>query len=206
MNSISKPVLFLSLVFCALLFPASAFAQGPLATGTGPTIKANIGFSYIQQQVPSSSTIPMYGLDAGATIDTSRRFGIAFDLGYARASNIFSSGHHSDMLNYLAGPVFYPLTSRRVQVFAHLLLGGARVTGATPIGQGNYLGGYANEFAWAGGGGLEIQSSPASAIRFGGDYLHTGYFDPTATLRGQGNLRAVVSFVYFPGHNSRHPH
>ena len=106
MKTIVTLALFLSLLLCAVLFPASACAQGPLITGSGPAIKTNVGFSYIQQQVPSSSAVPMYGMDAGATIDTSRHFGITLELGYTRASNVFSSGHHSDMISYMGGPDF----------------------------------------------------------------------------------------------------
>lgn len=203
MKTIAKLAIILSLLLCAALVPSVVHAQGPIISGVGPTIRTNVGFSYTQQQVPSAATVPLYGLDAGATVDASRRFGLTLDFGYSRASNVFSSGYHSDMMTYLAGPVFYPVTARRMQIYVHLLAGAARVTGATPTGNGQYVRGYANEFAWAGGGGLEIHSSFSTAVRFGGDYLHTSYFDPSVTLQGQGNLRAVVSFVYFLGRNPR---
>jgi len=206
MKTIAKLAIFVSLLLCAALVPAIVHAQGPITSGIGPSIRTNIGFSYTQQQVPSAASVPLYGLDAGATVDATRRLGLTLDFGYARASNVFGSGYHSDMMTYLAGPVFYPVTKRSMQVYVHLLAGAARVTGATPTGDGQYVRGYANEFAWAGGGGIEIHSSSSSAVRFGGDYLHTSYFDPTVTLHGQGNLRAVVSFVYFLGRDSRRPH
>jgi len=129
------------------------------------------------------------------------------DLGYARASNVLSSGHHSDILSYLGGPVYYPFTISHVQTYVQFLAGGARVTGVTPTNnQGQFITGFANQFAWAGGAGFEILTSPEIAVRVGGDYLHTAFFDPSSVLHGQGNLRAVVSFVYFLGRDRRRGH
>lgn len=203
MNTAAKLAFLLSPLLYAAFFPRSVEAQTPLTTGTGPSVEAHVGFAYLQQPIPTSSRIPMYGLDSGATVDVSRHFGVRLDLGYVRASDVLSSGHHSDILSYLGGPVFYPFTTRHVQTYVQFLAGGARVTGATPNNQGQFITGYANEFAWAGGCGLEVRTSPSSAVRVGADYLHTSYFDPNAALQGQGNLRAVVSFVYFLGRDSR---
>ena len=136
-------------------------------------------------------------------VGVSHRFGVRLDLGYVRASNVLSSGHHSDILSYLGGPVYYPFTTSRMETYVHFLAGGARVTGVVPSNQGQLITGYANEFAWAGGGGFQIDISSATAVRVGGDYLHTSYFDPSGALHGQGNLRAVVSFVYVLGRSSR---
>ena len=203
MKTVAKLALFCTPLLCAALFPLSVAAQAPLTMGTGPSIEAHAGFAYLAQPIPTSSRIPMYGLDSGATVGVSRRFGVRLDLGYVRASNVLSSGHHSDILSYLGGPVYYPFTTSRMETYVHFLAGGARITGVVPSDQGHFLTGYANEFAWAGGGGFEIHTSPDTAVRVGGDYLHTSYFDPSAALHGQGNLRAVVSFVYVLGRNSR---
>ena len=112
-----------------------AAAQGPLVTATGPEIEAHGGFEYLGQQVPGASRVPMYGVDSGLTVGVSRHLGVRVDLGYARSGNVFNSGHHSDILSYMAGPVFYPVRTGRVSPYFELLLGGARVTGATPDGQ-----------------------------------------------------------------------
>ena len=175
MKTVAKLALLSAPFLYAALFPPSVGAQAPLMTGTGPSIEAHAGFEH---------------------------FAVRLDLGYARASDVLSSGHHSDILSYLAGPVCYPFATRRLQAYVQFLAGGARVTGVTPYNQGQFITGYANKFAWAGGGGFQIRTSSDIAIRLGGDYLHTSYFDPNATLHGQGNLRAVVSFVYFLGRNS----
>src|SRR5271157_3355833 len=145
----------------------------------------------------------MNGVDAGVTVGVSRRFAVRADLGYARAGNVFSTGHHSDILSYLAGPVYYPTRSRHLSTYVELLAGGARVTGVTPMPNGGHVRGFANEFAWAGGGGVEINTWPSLAMRIGADYLRTQYFDPSVTLQGQGNLRALMSFTYYLGGSGR---
>ncbi len=179
-------------------------AQGPLITGTGPEIQAHAGFEYIGQQVPSmSSREPMYGVDSGLTVGVSRHLGVRLDLGYARTQNLGGSGHPSDVISYMGGPVIYPVRTRRASPYMELLLGGARVTGATPDGNGGYIRGYANEFAWAGGGGLELHTSSEFAVRIGADYFHSSYWGPNYVLAGQGNIRGVVSFAYYLGGRRR---
>jgi len=199
MKTVAKLALFSAPFLYAAIFPHSVDAQAPLTTGTGPSIQAHAGFEYLQQPIPTSSRIPMYGLDSGATVGISRHFGVRLDLGYVRASNVLSSGHHSDILSYLGGPVYYPFATSRMQTYVQFLAGGARVTGVVPSNQGQFITGYAR----AGGGGFEIHTSRDTSVRVGGDYLHTSYFDPSSALHGQGNLRAIASFVYFLGRNPR---
>ena len=197
--------LVVSLLALGSMLPAAprARAQGPLLTGIGPTIEGNLGFEYLGQQVPAAARVLMNGVDAGVTVGVSRRFAVRADLGYARAGNVFSTGHHSDILSYLAGPVYYPTTGRHLRTYVELLAGGARVTGVTPMPNGGHVRGFANEFAWAGGGGVEVHTWPSLAMRIGADYLRTQYFDPSVTLQGQGNLRALVSFTYYLGGSGR---
>ena len=103
MKTVAKLALLSAPFLYAALFPPSVGAQAPLMTGTGPSIEAHAGFEYLQQPIPTSSRIPMYGLDSGATIGVSRHFAVRLDLGYARASDVLASGHHSDILSYLPG-------------------------------------------------------------------------------------------------------
>jgi hypothetical protein len=67
----------------------------------------------------------MNGLDANITTDFRRIFGVRADLDYARAASVFNSGHHSDVLSYLAGPVFYPYRGKRLTLCVDVLVGGA---------------------------------------------------------------------------------
>jgi opacity protein-like surface antigen len=183
-------------VAAATLGASQAAAQGPLVTGTGPEIDAHAGFQYVGQQIPSdSSRLAMYGVNSGLTVGATRHFGIRLDLAYARGSNVLDTGHHSDILSYMAGPVYYPVRTPLASVYGELLLGGARMTGVTPYDGGGYVRGFANEFAWAGGGGVEFHVMRDLSMRVGADYFHTSYFDPTAAISGRGNLRAVVNFT-----------
>jgi opacity protein-like surface antigen len=203
MKRLAKIGLGMLLAAGAFLAAPPAMGQGPIVSATGPEIEVHGGFEYIGQQIPATSRVPMYGVDSGMTVGVSRKLGVRLDVGYARGGEIFNSGHHTDILSYMAGPVFYPVRTRFVSPYVELLLGGARVTGATPDTQGGFVRGYANEFAWAGGGGLEIRTSPGFALRLGGDYFHTSYFDPNVVLTGQANLRAVASFTYYLGGRRR---
>jgi hypothetical protein len=204
MKHLSKWLLCGSLGWGIFLAGPRAAAQGPIVTGRGPEIEAHGGFEYIGQDVPSQgSSVPMYGVDSGLTVGVSRHFALRLDVGYARAGDVFSSGHHSDILSYMGGPVFFPVRTRRMSPYLELLVGGARVTGATPDGQGGYVEGYANELAWAGGGGLEVHTGREFSVRVGADYFHTSYWDPNFVLAKQGNIRGVASFTYYLGGRRR---
>jgi hypothetical protein len=48
-----------------------------------------------------------------------------------------------------------------------------------------------------------LHTSRKFALRVGADYLHTSYFDPTLSVAGQGNIRAVMSFTYYLGGRRR---
>jgi opacity protein-like surface antigen len=203
MKQLSKILMCGAAVWGMFLAGPRSAAQGPIVTGVGPEIEAHGGFEYIGMQVPTASSVPMYGADSGLTVGVTRHVGIRVDLGYSRASNVFDTGHHSDVLTYMAGPVFYPVRTRKTSPYVELLVGGARVTGPIPDGAGGFYRGYANDFAWAGGGGLEFRTAPEFAVRVGVDYLHTKYFDSNGLLAGQGNLRGVVSFTYYLGGRRR---
>ena len=83
-------------------------------------------------------------------------------------------------------------------------MGGARVTGPILLNGGGYLAGaWMTNYAWAVGGGAEYWVSDSMAIRFGSDYLRTSYFDASLATRGQSNLRATSSVVYFFGRRSQ---
>jgi hypothetical protein len=174
--------------------------EGPKISGVGPAVEGNLGFEFVDQAVPGQTTrVPMFGIDTGMTVGVSNRFGVRADLAYARSGAVFGSGSHSDIMSYLAGPVFYPVLGHRMAPYVEILGGGARVTGATPDVMGGYVRGFSNKFAWAGGGGIEVRAWRTSSVRIGADYLHTSYFDPTVAVRGQGNIRAVVSWTHYFG-------
>ena len=150
-----------------------------------------------------SNRVALNGADATFTIGYSR-LGLRADLGYSRAANVHGTGRHSDVFSYLAGPVFYPTAHRNVDTYIQALLGGARVSGPVPLNGGQFLlGGWATGFAWAVGGGVDYWLSDSVAIRTGVDYMRTAFYDPSLAIRGQNNIRATASVVYFFGKRSR---
>jgi opacity protein-like surface antigen len=140
--------------------------------------------------------VNLSGVDAAATVDLSPRLGVSFDSSYVRSSDLFNTGSHADILSYLAGPVFYPTRTARLTTYVHGLVGGARVTGVIPGSGGGYELGYVNKLSWAFGAGVEYQVSPSFALRSGGDYQHTYFYNADVAIRGQNGFRAVCSVVY----------
>lgn len=188
------------LLFGLLLWPARTPAQSPTPTAKVPTSlgEAGLGYSYVNASIAPANRVGLNGLNANATLDIPARFGIKLDLGYARASNVFNTDRHADMLTYLIGPVIYPVSRGRFGTYVHALVGGARITGPVPV-TGGFFTAYANKFAWAVGGGLDYpltRFAPRLSARIGVDYLHTAYFDPSKTIGGRSNARVIVGIVY----------
>jgi len=184
---------------CFFLLASVSEAQYPTAAGIGPLVEGGLGYTYVSMDFPPTSRVGMNGLDANITADFHRTFGMRADLGYARVSNVFNSGHHSDVLSYLAGPVFYPLRRKRLTFCMDLLVGGARVTGLTPNLAGERFGGFVNKLAWDYGVGFQYSVSPSVGIRFEMNYLHTSYFNSSAAVQGQENLRTTINVVWYFG-------
>jgi opacity protein-like surface antigen len=187
----------LKMMVAVLLFAPGAYAQNPLVAAQGPVLEAGAGYSYIQAGVPSQTNkLAMNGVDLLGTADFSRRFGIHVDLGYARNFDAYSSHHTADMFTYMAGPVFYPVRKRNLNLYTHLLLGGARETGVNFEPNGQIIVGYANRLAWDGGAGAQYRFSQSWAVRVGVDYLHTEFFNSSVQLAGQTNFKPSISLIY----------
>ncbi len=188
------------LVLAVVAVPA-VHAQRPIMAGAAPVLEAGFGYSYVNANVPSESTLGMNGVQVMANADFRRWFGLKLDVGYGRNFNAFGSGRSADMLTYLAGPVFYPVRKRNMNVYAHVLLGGARETGANFESDGQILVGYVNKFAWAGGAGIQYRLTPSFSLRVGADYLHSSFFNSNIVVQGQQNIRSCVSLIYTFGEN-----
>jgi hypothetical protein len=197
------------MTICFLFLPTLALAQSPPntenssrlsrgrpgAAAIGLAIRASVGYTYINLAMPSSGRVNLSGVNTAFTADILPRTGVTADFTYARASNLLNTGHHADVLSYLAGPVFYAVRYKRMTAYTHGLFGGARVTGVVPANN-TYLRGYANNLSWALGGGVEYQLSPSIGFQVSGDYLRTSYFDSNAAIKGETNVRIVCSMVY----------
>lgn len=178
-------------------------SKTPVAAARGKIIELGLGYSYASHAENQSKRVGLRGPDASFTIWFSR-VGIKADVGYARASNVLGTGRHSDVLSYLVGPVFHPTTRRNFDTYVHVLAGGARVSGPVLTNSGLILlGGWTMGYAWAAGGGTEYWLTDSMAIRTGVDYLRTSYYDSSLVVRGQSNLRATASVVYYFGMQPR---
>jgi hypothetical protein len=182
---------------CIALYPGAARAQFPTAAGSGPSVNVSLGSSYTSLGMTPSSQVGLNGVDTSGEADFLSRVGIKIDVGYARAWNVFGSGRHSDVLDYLGGPVLHLTRRKAFTAYVQGLVGGARVTGPVPLTGGGFGVGYANKLAYSAGLGVEYRLSGALAFRVGGDYLHTVFFSPSQTIQGQKDYRAVGSIVYY---------
>ena len=189
-NTIWKLALILA------LFPASTFAQAPFSAGSGPVITASVGYSYLSVPIPSATRIGLNGLGASITADFPSRFGAKLDLNYARAANVFGTGHHSDVLSYMIGPMFYPVSNNRMAVYVQALAGGSRSDGVIPNGAGGFDIAYTEGLAWAIGVGVERSISSTFSVRTETDYMNTPTIDSSGAIRGQSDLRLTGSLVY----------
>jgi opacity protein-like surface antigen len=179
-----------------MLFPAAALAQAPFSAGSGPVLTASVGYSYLSVPIPSSTRIGLNGLGASLTADFPSRFGAKIDLNYARAANVFGTGHHSDVLSYMIGPMFYPVSNNRLALYVQALAGGFRSDGVIPNGAGGFDIAYTEGLAWAIGVGVERSISSTLSVRTETDYMHTSTIDSSGAFRGQGDLRLTGSLVY----------
>jgi len=107
-------------------------SEAPIATAKSKTIEMAVGYTYLSQPGSQSNRLGLRGADASFTIGYSR-LGLKVDLGYARASNFEGTGRHTDVLTYMAGPVFHPTMHRNFATFIHALGGAARVSGPVPL-------------------------------------------------------------------------
>ena len=181
----------------------NASAQSPVTAGKAKSFEVSLGYSYLSHEDSESNRTGLSGAAASFTIGLKSRLGISADLGYSRADNVLGTGSHSDVLSYLAGPVFYPTTQHHVRTYIHVLLGGARVSGPIPVTGGFIVGSWKTGLAWAVGGGIDYHLSDSIALRTGVDYLRTTYYDSSLTIQGQNNIRATVALVYSFGMQSR---
>jgi len=186
----------LLVVLLTILIAPVAHAQGPIVAGLAPSLEAGVGYSYVDASVPSQSKLGMNGVLLSGDADFSRRFGVALDLGYSRTWNAYNSGHSADLLTYMGGPVFYPIRKRNLNVFAHVLLGGARETGVNFESNGQIVLGYTNRFAWGGGAGVQYRLSRSLSLRIAADYIRTSFFNSNVALQSQNNIRPSASLIY----------
>ena len=137
----------------------------------------------------------MQGVDLGAAIDFTPRWGATLDSSYVRAGRDPRSGHGSYVLSFLAGPVFVPAQNENTRVFVRALAGVGLMDGSVPVGQLFYRG-WLTRFSWAVGTGIEHNISGPFAVRVDVDYLRTRFVSSSLTVQPQNNIRVTGSLVF----------
>lgn len=163
---------------------------------TVPIFEVSAGYAYVNLDMPSSSRVNLNGADGNIVVNITERWGGTIDASYSRVGNVLSTGHGGSNLNFLAGPVFYPVDRGNMRVFTHFLVGASRVDSAVPTSATTFLGGQVTRLAYAFGGGVEYDLSRRFGLRGGADYLRTTFIDSNGKDQGQNNLRAVVGLVF----------
>lgn len=197
-RSTASKVLTFTALLCFLFCAVNASAQVAAPAGRAQSLDVSLGYSYINRADGSSSRVSLNGVDGSATLRLVTRLAIKADLGYARsAGGVLGAPTYNGVLNYMAGPVFYPAVGRKFDTYVQTLLGGARVSGAERLNGGSVIGGWVAGFAWAAGGGVDYRLSDSFGLRAGVDYLRAEYFNPSFRIQGQNDVRATASLVYF---------
>jgi hypothetical protein len=182
--------------------PMVLSGKGPVASGKSKTIEFGIGYLYVSHPESPSQRLGLQGADASVTMGLSR-FGLKADVGYARAANVLGTGTHSDILTYLVGPVFRPVSTRKYELSVHALVGGARQSGPFLTSGGIiFIGGWATSYAWEAGGGVKYWISDTLAISTEADCLRTSYYGPSARLQGEFNIKTTAGVIFYFGKRS----
>lgn len=184
---------------CVFLLVAPLLAQSRLsgaATGaTGPSYEASLGFVYYSLDMPSQR-VGLTGVDGNGLVKFYTHWGVTVDSTYARTGNILDTGHSASVMDFLAGPVFYPAVFRKTEIFIEALGGASRVNSAVPGSGSSYLAGWVTRPSYAIGGGVEHFLLESVAVRVQGDYQRTTYGYAANAIQGQNNVRLTTSIVY----------
>jgi len=182
-------------LLCACPLLAQHVFNSPAPAAKGPECDVAVGYSYAALNFSGKPRVNMNGIDLGASIDFTPRWGATLDSSYLRAGRDPASGHASYVLNFLAGPVFVPAQSENTRLLVRALAGVSLVDGSVPVGQLFYRG-WLTRFTWAVGTGVERNLSGPLAVRVDVDYLRTKFVSSALTVQPQNNIRVSGSLVF----------
>ena len=188
-----------TLTIVSLLWASPLLAQAGY-NGTAPALKGpeynvSVGYSYAGVNFSGKPMVNMQGVDLGAAVDFTPRWGATLDSTYLRAGRDPRTGHGSYVLGFLAGPVFVPAQNENTRVLVRALAGVSLVDGSVPVGQLFYRG-WLTRFSWAVGTGIEHNISGPFAVRVNVDYLRTRFVSSSLTVQPQNNIRVTGSLVF----------
>ncbi len=179
--------------------------QGTLPAAIVPALETRVGFSTLSRVSSPNNRILFNGMNASVTKQASERFGATLEVSYLRASNVFGTGQSNSVLTYLIGPVYYPYRKNGLLASVHALGGGARVAGVVALlpNSSGLLKGTVNDRAWSFGGGVEKWVTNLLAVRVDIDALHTTFFNSSAKVHGEYDLRATWGVIYYFGQRGK---
>jgi opacity protein-like surface antigen len=187
-------------LLCASPLLAQAGYNGAAPALKGPEYNVSVGYSYAALNFSGKPTVNMQGVDLGAAVDFTPRWGATLDSTYLRAGRDPRTGHGSYVLGFLAGPVFVPAQNENTRLLVRALAGvslvdGSVADGLVPVGQ-LYYRGWLTRFSWAVGTGIEHNISGPFAVRVNVDYLRTRFVSSSLTVQPQNNIRVTGSLVF----------
>jgi len=173
--------------------------QPPVAPGYFTVLSPGTGCCVTSLFTPRAGRISLCGFQFSLAADGGKRIGAKLDLSYTVAPNVSNTGHRTDVFSYLMGPTISLWRKNSLSTHAHILLGGAKVSGPFPNAGGGFSTGSVHYPAWEFGGSVEYAISPAFGFRVTIDSMHTHFFNLSGAVQGQNDIRVINGIVFYPG-------
>ncbi len=148
----------------------------PTNAQTAPAIEVFGGYQFFHANsgapVAGFNSFNLNGWDASVSGYFSRYVGITADVAGSYGApqinvpQFGATGIHTRLYTYMFGPTLRAANKSPLQPFAHVLFGGAHLTGSVNIPVANVsVSDSDTGFTWAAGGGLDFKVAPFFAIR-----------------------------------------
>lgn len=165
----------LGLLTLLVLASLPAMAQGM------PTGEVGAGYTFRSWAVPPTlqppSSLHMNGWNATADFNFNEWIGVATDVDWTRYSSVAPTST-TDITTAMAGPQIYPLRHHKLTPFVHFLFGVGYYNLTLPAATecAPFCTSTDGNFAWAGGGGVDLTVTRHIGVRLGQfDYEQTRF-------------------------------
>lgn len=176
-----------ALLFLVICFSLVAVAQD------APKAEVFGGYQYLHASsgVSGVNGFNLNGWNFAVNGFFNRYFGITADLsGTYGTPSVQGVGVNTHLYTYMFGPVVRAGNDSKLSPFAHVLFGGAHISGSVNAA-GLNVSSSDSGFSWAAGGGVDYKATQRFAIRLGQfDFLQTHISSNT-----QNNFRYSVGVV-----------
>jgi len=176
-----KYILAVLAVVSAMFLPLAAVSQiapdrpaKPEQSEPSYKWQAFAGYGYTSLNQVNQSENGLQGVDLSLTRNWGNHFGLTADGGYYAYTYDANNPGNPTVDLVLLGPVFHVKLIDRVELFAHLLLGGAH----TGMNSAGYSAIPRVSFAGGAGGGMDYKLNPRVALRLSGDDIASSFFAP----------------------------